>query len=260
MTLKKTTQRLAQQLFGAIAFYTTIPVSASWTLDFTRIARWSPIVGSLIGVILALIDQGLTPFCPILLRSAILVALWIALTGALHLDGAMDTADGLGVFDPQKRLVVMTDSRSGAFGVIVAVVIIALKIVALSALPDQRVLVLIWLPAWGRWAHVVAVGLYPYLKKQGKAAMHHDGFKPYWDYLPGLIWHLLIAGVLCFLMPRYWQKIFMAMGLAFLTLWAVGRWFYQKFNGMTGDIHGAIVEWTETLLLIEVVCLGSVLG
>lgn len=254
MTLKKTTQRLAQQLFGAIAFYTTIPVSASWTLNFTRIARWSPWVGILIGGILALVDAVLTPYCPILLRSTLLVGGWIALTGALHLDGAMDTADGLGVFEPQKRLIVMVDSHSGAFGVIAAILIILLKIFALAALPHQRALILLWLPAWGRYSHVLAVGLYPYLKKQGKAALHHEWFQPYWDYLPGVILHVLMATVVYFLVPEYRFQLLIGMGVACFTLWAVGWWFFRQFKGVTGDIHGAIIEWTEALLLIEFVC------
>jgi adenosylcobinamide-GDP ribazoletransferase len=260
MTLKKTTQRLAQQLLGAIAFYTTIPVSASWTLDFTRIARWSPFVGVLIGAILALVDGGLAPYCPTLLRSAIVISLWIGLTGALHLDGAMDTADGLGVFEPQKRLEVMKDSLSGAFGVIAAILIVLLKVLALATLSHQRALALIWLPAWGRWAHVLAVGMYPYLKEQGKASLHHDCFEPAWDYLPGALLHCLIAALVCIWNPGSATGMVIAMGLAVLTLWAIGRWFYGQFKGVTGDIHGAIVEWTETLLLLEVVCLGTTFG
>ena len=182
MTLKKNTQRLAQQLFGAIAFYTTIPISARWTLDFTRIASWSPLVGLLLGFSLAVSDVLLQPLFPTPLRSALVILIWIGITGALHLDGAMDTADGLGVWDLQKRLEVMADSRSGAFGVIAAIAIITLKLFALDGL---------LFPALACTAVDTRVGTmcpchsrldrYPYLKSHGKARLHHDAFQRGWD-------------------------------------------------------------------------------
>ncbi|MEM9136049.1 MAG: adenosylcobinamide-GDP ribazoletransferase [Cyanobacteria bacterium P01_F01_bin.42] len=250
MTLIKTTQRLAQQLFGVIAFYTTIPISARWTLDFTRIARWSPVVGLLIGLILAGSDFMLRPYLPLSLRSAIVVMMWIFGTGALHLDGAMDTADGLGVWDTERRLAVMADSRSGAFGVIAAIAIIILKVVCIDALPSHRSMALIWLPVWGRWAHVLAIGQYPYLKLHGKARRHHDDFRMPWDYFPGLILQVLIICRLYFQDISSWQELLGIVGAAGIVSWSTGYWFYRQFKGMTGDIHGAIVEWTETFVLV----------
>lgn len=250
MTLKQATQRLAQQLFGAIAFYTTIPISARWTLDFTRIARWSPLVGGLLGTVLALSDVLLQPYLPLSLRSAVVVLLWIWLTGALHLDGAMDTADGLGVWDPQKRLAVMADSRTGAFGVIAAIAIVLLKVIGLVAVSQARWVILLWLPVWGRWAHVLAVGQYPYLKPQGKALIHHQGVQVPWDYLPGLGGQLLIVAGLWRQGELNGAKLLGFVIAASLVSWGVGYWFYRRFDGVTGDIHGAIVEWTETLLLM----------
>ena len=218
MTLKKTTQRLAQQLFGAIAFYTTIPISARWTLEFTRIARWSPWVGLLIGGILVVSDILLRPYLPVALRSAVVVMVWIVLTGALHLDGAMDTADGLGVADPAKRLKVMIDSRSGAFGVIAAIAIILLKVLALRALSSQRLIALMWLPIWGRWAHVLAVGQYPYLKTRGKARIHHDGFQKKWDFIPGIILHVIFLFVL-WLRGESGGSLLLMLGTAGFVSW-----------------------------------------
>lgn len=251
MGFKKITKRLAQQLFGAIAFYTTIPISARWTLDFSRIARWSPFVGLLIGAILALSDILLQSILPILLRSVVVVMVWIAMTGALHLDGAMDTADGLGVWDPKKRLEVMADSRSGAFGVIAAIAIVLLKVTALTALSAKRWVILLWVPVWGRWAHVWAVGQYVYLRPQGKAQMHHDEFQRKVDYIPGL----MLQGLICLGMwsggvfPEL-NELLQWIVIASIVSWGIGCWFNFKFKGVTGDIHGAIVEWSETALLV----------
>ena len=81
-------------LLAALTFYTCFPVSPNFQLDFTRIARWAPVIGLLLGGGLGLLDLGLDWLhMPILIRSAILVVLWIWWTGGLHLDGAMDAAD-----------------------------------------------------------------------------------------------------------------------------------------------------------------------
>jgi hypothetical protein len=114
-------------ILAALAFYTCCPIPTNFQLDFTRIARWAPVIGLLIGGGLGLIDLALDWLeMPILTRSGVIVVVWIWWTGGLHLDGAMDTADGLAVQDPDRRLTVMTDSVTGAFGAMVAVVIMDL--------------------------------------------------------------------------------------------------------------------------------------
>src|SRR4028119_930602 len=81
---------------AAVAFYTCLPVPMSWTLEFRGIARLAPTIGLLIGGLLGLADVGLQLLgMPALTRSALVVVLGIAVTGGLHLDGAMDAADGL---------------------------------------------------------------------------------------------------------------------------------------------------------------------
>jgi adenosylcobinamide-GDP ribazoletransferase len=117
-----------QGLIGAVVFYTQIPIPAIVPYQIYRIARFAPWVGLLIGTSLVLGDTflawlGVANFS----RAVLLVCLWVLLTGGLHLDGVMDTADGLAVQDPQKRLQVMQDSRPGAFGVLAAVLFIFLS-------------------------------------------------------------------------------------------------------------------------------------
>jgi adenosylcobinamide-GDP ribazoletransferase len=154
--------QLLRQLGGAIVFYTVIPLPSTWTLDFNRIARWAPWIGLLIGILLAglnflLLQTPLSSF----LRGVLVVAAWIAITGGLHLDGVMDTADGLAVPDPERRLAVMSDSRTGAFGVMAAVVLILLKVGAIAALTSPRSCVFLMLvPILGRWGQWLAIALY----------------------------------------------------------------------------------------------------
>ncbi|WP_309741715.1 adenosylcobinamide-GDP ribazoletransferase [Chamaesiphon sp. OTE_20_metabat_361] len=237
-------------LLAALTFYTCIPVSANWQLNFARIARWAPIVGLGVGGGLGAIDFGLAWLhMPILVRSGLVVVLWIWWTGGLHLDGAMDAADGLAVQDPERRLLVMSDSVTGAFGAMVAVVIILLKTCALAEIPGDRLWVLGLAAGWSRWGQVLAIALYPYLKVQGKGAFHQKGLRVPGDILLGLAVILAVTGCQIYLQPAHWLSIgsraLASCGIAVLT----GYYFHRRLGGHTGDTYGAVVEWTEAFIL-----------
>jgi adenosylcobinamide-GDP ribazoletransferase len=237
-------------LLAALTFYTCFPVSANLRLDFTRIARWAPVIGLLLGGGLGLVDLGLERLqMPILIRSSFIVVLWIWWTGGLHLDGAMDSADGLAVQDPDRRLTVMSDSVTGAFGAMVAVVIILLKTCALNEITHDRVWILPLVAGWSRWGQVLSIGLYPYLKIQGKGAFHRKGLNLPSDILLGLCFVLAVTGCQLYLQPANWVAIgirsISSCGIAV----AIGYYFHRRFGGHTGDTYGAVVEWSETFIL-----------
>lgn len=241
---------------AAIAFYTCLPVPLSWTLEFRGIARLAPLIGLMIGALLGLMDTGLNLLgFPSLLRSALIVVGGIAITGGLHLDGAMDTADGLAVTDPNRRLEVMADSLTGAFGVMVAIAIMLLKTVALSDLDEYRTLALMAVAGWGRWGQLVAIARYPYLKAVGKGAFHKDLTYTPFDFIPGILLLLSLSGLQIMLNPSRWL---VAVGMAFgggAIAILIGAWFNARLGGHTGDTYGAVVEWTETFLLCLLVAL-----
>ncbi len=240
-------------LVASIIFYTSIPMPYIERLEFDEVARFAPAIGITIGGILGLVDivanfLGIS----VLTRSALVVASWIAITGGLHLDGAMDTADGLAVTDKERRLEVMTDSATGAFGAMAAVVLILLKTVALSEIQENRLLIIIAACAWGRWGQILAIKRYDYLKPTGKGAFHKQAIRSYKDVLPSV---LLLLSLSC-VKPIFDQfsqtNLLAAIGMtvagitiAFLT----GAWFNHKLGGHTGDTYGAVVEWTEALFL-----------
>jgi len=237
-------------LIGAVTFYTCIPIPAGWALEFRGIARWAPVIGLLIGGILAIIDVGLQQVgVPILTRSALVVVSWIALTGGLHLDGVMDTADGLAVQDRQRRLEVMADSATGAFGAMAAVALLLLKTAALTDIETNRWLALMASAGWGRWGQVVAIAFYPYLKPTGKGAFHKEAIRLPQDILLGLLF-LLGLCTLPLLLSRssWWGVLGMTVGGCAIAL-LTGAWLHRQLGGHTGDTYGAVVEWTEALFL-----------
>lgn len=242
--------KTASRLLGAIAFYTVIPLPPAWRPRFDGIAPFAPWLGVGLGLGLAGVDIALAELgMPVFTRSALVVGLALKLTGGLHLDGAMDMADGLAVTDPQRRLQVMSDSRTGAFGAMVAIAILGMKTIALADLEQGRAWVLPMVMGWGRWGQVVAIARYPYLKAEGKGAFHKTHSRPW----PDMIWAsmplLLLHG--CY---GWWADNWPLGGATLLiggTIgWLTGFWFNRRLGGHTGDTYGAVVEWTEAGLLV----------
>jgi len=241
---------LITSLTSSVIFYTTIPLPSLWTNNWSRIARWCPIIGLFIGLLLALINSSLLlGGMPTLTSKAVVVAVWVAITGGLHLDGAMDTADGLSVTNRERRLDVMKDSATGAFGAIAAIIILLLKTVALYDTSLPLWLVLISATGWSRWGQVWAIAFYPYLRETGKGAFHQENLHLPQDVLLGLSILLICSGLWLTVTSLSWLEIGIItignIAIALLT----GYWFNRQLGGHTGDTYGAVVEWSEALIL-----------
>lgn len=187
------------------------------------------------------------------LLAAVLVALWVWITGALHLDGAMDMADGWACLDRDRRLDVMRDPHSGAFGIIAAIVILLLKTAALAqdAIVPQgtQLLGLPLICGWARWGQLIAIVRFPYLRAEGKGKLHKMSIRGFRDALPSLL-ILLGCQVAAYEVGFFslGQTVMMPIGALFFS-WGFATWINGKFGGHTGDTYGAVVEWTETVLL-----------
>jgi adenosylcobinamide-GDP ribazoletransferase len=243
-------QQQLLNLVAAVIFYTSIPLPYLQNLDFQKVACFAPLIGLMIGGILGGLDTGMNYLgVPVLTRTALVVGAWIAITGGLHLDGAMDTADGLAVGDPERRLQVMMDSATGAFGAMAGIVIVILKTTALTEIAENHSLILMAACGWGRWGQQMAICQYPYLKPTGKGAFHKLAIRSYLDLLPSLFLLLGLSAVVWLINP---QKLFLAVGmvLAGIVISVItAAWFNYQLGGHTGDTYGAVVEWTEALFL-----------
>jgi adenosylcobinamide-GDP ribazoletransferase len=242
--------KLITSFLSAVIFYTIIPIPTQWTNNWLRIARWCPIVGLLIGLLLVLFNLLLKLLSlSHLTLSVLTVAAWIGITGGLHLDGAMDTADGLSVTDKERQLEVMKDSATGAFGAIAAVIILLLKTVAMSEMSLPLWLVLLTATGWARWGQVIAIAFYPYLRDTGKGAFHKENLRLPQDILLGLLFLLSFSSLwLTVEYLSWWQVGIIVLGSSAIAL-GTGYWFYKQLGGHTGDTYGAVVEWSEVLIL-----------
>ncbi|MFN9886470.1 MAG: adenosylcobinamide-GDP ribazoletransferase [Pseudanabaena sp.] len=243
-----------QKCPAAVIFYTCLPLLPKGMLDFRGIAVYAPLIGIFIGSAIACLDLllGLLKPTPefIYLRSLLTILLGLLITGGLHLDGAMDTADGLAVTDPNRRLEVMADSNTGAFGAMAAIAILLFKVVALAAITDQRFWILANVWAWARWGQLRAIMAYPYLKVIGKGKFHQEDLH-HWQ-----VWLVAILLTMSNLAIAYFfHAIYLGIGITligFILAWLIGAWFNRQLGGHTGDTYGAIVEWTEALSLVAI--------
>ncbi|WP_182300340.1 adenosylcobinamide-GDP ribazoletransferase [Cohnella cholangitidis] len=234
----------------AVGFLTRFPVpaKAQTTKGWDSSPRYYPIVGLLLGAVLWLIGWlaelgfGSIGFT---VTAAVTVACWIYLTGALHLDGWMDLADGLGSHRSRERMLeIMKDSRVGAMGVVAAIVLIILKVAAIQQLAVHEELgVLLIVPAMARFALVGAIYVFPYITAQGLGSGLRDGVTR-WSLWLNL---LLLSGVSYVVAGISGALV---LGGMLIAAWVFGRSLVRKLGGFTGDGYGALVEAMETFVLL----------
>ncbi|MEB3270607.1 MAG: adenosylcobinamide-GDP ribazoletransferase [Synechococcus sp.] len=233
-----------RDLSGAWIFYSVLPAWPGLTPRFERIARFAPWIGAVLGGLQALLWALLEGHVPLFAQVCLVLAAGLLLSGGLHMDGAMDTADGLAAGD-ERLLEAMADSRVGAGGVQALAVLLLLRAAALASLGSAAVLPLTWAAVWGRLAPLIAMARFPYLRPQGSAAFH----RRHWAGLrrelrPGLLLLVLLGGL-------SWQlRAPPAVSLGILPALAVPLWLGRRLGGHSGDSYGACVEWSETLALL----------
>ncbi len=232
----------------AFGFLTTLPVpnGAPRPGDLGRAAVWFPLVGLVLGALLAggwlLFGRLFSP----LLAGALVVALWAALTGGLHLDGLADCGDGLlAAATPARRLEIMRDPRLGAFGGLSLILFVMLKVLAVAALPAGdwwvRVVPLLLAPVVGRWLLLLAARQ-PNARPGGLGADFALGLQPRTLWLAGaatLLLTLLGGG-------RGLVALALAHGVALLVFRAARA----RLGGVTGDVFGLTVELAELTVLL----------
>jgi adenosylcobinamide-GDP ribazoletransferase len=151
---------------SALAFLTVVGGAAP---PDARAARSFAPVGALLGLVLGAAWWGAEQLWPPLLAAVLVVTLDAALTGLLHLDGLTDSGDGLlAPLDRKRRLAVMKDPNVGAFGAVVLVLVLLLRVGALASLaPAVLLLAGIWATSRGLMA--VTMALVPYARSGGLA-------------------------------------------------------------------------------------------
>ncbi len=243
---------------AALQFLTSIPLPWQGKISPEALRRslsYFPVIGLIIGFILAGVDWLLLLVLPPAVVNALLIVSLVLITGALHLDGLADTCDGIASHKTvAERLAIMHDSRSGAFGVVGVVLLLLVKYVALNNLPHPLMMTtLIFMPVVSRWAMVYAIFAYPYARPTGLGKVFKDGAR--WPRFTTATAITLIVAIL--LVPLIKLTVLVVIVGIWLTTTLAAVYFKSKFSGLTGDNYGAINELAETSVLIIILMLSQ---
>lgn len=204
-----------------------------------------PVVGLIIGVLLYLFDTVSGIFWPPAIVAVCDVVFLAVLTGALHLDGVADAADGLFSHrPPEKALEIMKDSRVGAMGLVSIVCLLTLKGAGLAGIIEQdRWLALVIIPAYARAGILFGIRFLPYGRPQG--GIGTDFFK---SPLPLSSFGWLLLPLVLSLGLGLRALIINVMFV--FTVSSMLMFYKRKLGCITGDMMGAMVEITEMILFL----------
>jgi adenosylcobinamide-GDP ribazoletransferase len=240
-------------LGAAIRTLTSIPVPGGECEDLSAALPFFPVVGLVLGAILWLsgILWSLLPFpqwnsgCALLL-----VILDVLLTRGLHLDGLADWADSMGSFDRDRRLAIMKDTGTGAFGTIAIILCLMTKWIALERIISSGALF------WIMPVMIISRAMMVELITTMSYARSGEGMaRPYVDNATGnkRILSFIIALALCLLFGPIGVGLFL---LAWIIIIILRIYFRRQFGGITGDLLGTTDEIIEIILLTACALLG----
>lgn len=223
---------------AACALLTIVPIQRE--LQFSaRAFSFFPIVGALLGILLAGALWTFQFLFPPLVSAALLTALWALLAGALHLDGVSDACDALfAATTRERRLEILRDVHMGAFGATGLVLILLVKFSALSA---QNVSAVFLAPVLARWAMVYAAA-FPLARNEGMAALFAKTLTR-----REIFWATLFTFLFC----AYFGWLGASAWIVTLVVTTLlARFAMSRLGGLTGDIYGLICESVEVSVLL----------
>jgi adenosylcobinamide-GDP ribazoletransferase len=242
-----------REFVAALRFLSVLPAPGS-ALLFERNetapylvvgCEYFPLIGLLLALLLWLLVLLFSRLLPQLALSALLVVALVILTGGLHLDGLMDTCDGVfGGRTRERKLEIMRDSRVGSFGVLGALCVLLLKFALLASIPVQSLplTLLITLPS-ARWSMALALHLFPPARPTGLGAAYHHAVTRRRLLITGLI-TLVIALVI-----GHFTGLIVLV-ISSLVALLIGLYITKNIGGLTGDSCGAIDELVEVVTLL----------
>jgi adenosylcobinamide-GDP ribazoletransferase len=241
------------EFVAAAQFLSVFPVPGSTRLFRTSTvdpryimgSGYFSLIGFLLGLITCIIPWLLGGFVPIYALSALIVVALVVLTGGLHLDGLMDTCDGVfGRADPDRKLEIMRDSRVGSFGVLGALCVLLLKFALFVSLGVSLLIpALLIVPAVARWTMILTARIFPSARIIGLGAAFRQTVT-----IPRLVLAALVS-LLVALIFGHFVGLCIWLGASVVAV-AIGAGIARLLGGLTGDVYGAIIEVTEVVALL----------
>ena len=229
-----------------MSFLTVLPVANADGGAGTRLGRaYFPAIGAVVGLVAGLVLVLVEAISTPLLGAASAVATLCLLTGAIHVDGLADSADGLlGRGDAARRLEVMRDPRLGSYGVTAVVAVLLVQTAALAAMAPGRALVaLVVAGAMSRLAAAVLIAWVPYVRSSGLGTTASAARGRGIDLAVGLATVALVALL-------DWKRALVALALGAVAVLLVADLARRRLGGVTGDVCGASAELSQLAVLL----------
>jgi len=242
----------------ALQFLTRLPVPQIPVVDgdLRRATGAFPLVGVIVGGIVAAVWVGLDALLGPVVAAVGAVTVAVAVTGAFHEDGLADTFDGLwGGWDPERRIEIMRDSRVGTYGASALILSLLARVALLSQVDLELAIRAILLAhVVGRAAILLQIRWLPPVSDRGSGAQVAEPV--------GLVGSAIAAATLlatCILTIGVWTPLVLLIaGLGTAALRRAAR---RRIGGLTGDVLGATQQIVLVLSLATIVALdrGGVL-
>jgi len=213
------------------------------------------LVGLLLGGLAALVAWGMSIVAPPMVSAAVLVIVLLAFSGALHMDGLSDSADGMLSSRPRERILeIMKDSHVGAMGVIAIICVMLVKFAALASIDPGRIWAVAFvIPLAGRCAIVMQMALLRYVRPEGLGKV----FCRKRPVVSAVLAAVVLAGACVCL---FGLEGLLVAGCCLAVTLALAGYFRQKIGGCTGDTFGAGCEIVEAVAALIPAAYGMSIG
>ncbi len=238
-----------KRLVLMLQFFTRIPIKLRLSAnveDYGKGLVFAPLVGIVIGAILGAFSFGLLYLFSKPLVAAMVLILYILITGGLHLDGLGDTFDGLFSNRPKERILeIMRDSRVGTNAVLAIVSVLLINYAALSQINSTYFLrIIILMPMAGRVGSLISSAVSTYARRGeglGKSFIDFCGKK---ELICGLVIYIVIS------LLTFDYKMWIVLAVPPISAFLLIKIFSKKIDGATGDILGAVCEINQSIFLL----------
>lgn len=240
-----------------LQFFTAIPLKKELPMEkkyIHRAIQTFPLVGALLGLIMGGVLYALVQWTPfsILAIAFVIWLLTIVLTGGLHLDGWIDASDAFFSYQDQaRRLEIMKDSRTGAFGVISVIVLLSARFLFIYEIVNHlnvwSYFLIILLPFLSKCVMGYLLCKMPLAKQEGLGAFFQSAARKNSLHMYGV--YILIIVIVAFILGMQFGILLVIMLAATIIFWLfLKRKIMTWFGGITGDVLGASVEGVELWL------------
>jgi len=243
-----------KRLKAVLAFLSIIPVKRE-CFNIEEVAEnmpLFPLIGLFLGFIFGFFHYTMTTFLTPALAAALTFMLIEVLTGFHHIDGLLDFGDGIMAYGPpEKKIAVMHDKQTGTGGYTLALTYALVLVACLASMRRQdAILVIAIAESFAKFSMVVAARIgrsaYPGINKYFVSAMKRRNamLKGILALLPTLAIPIFLNKLILLV------KILAASALATAIILAISN---RHFNGVTGDVFGAINELSRMSALVAAV-------